>query len=105
MLYEVITEFDVVITDRRTLDALTAPERRALERAVAGRGVGLIVSGDALPGFAAAPLPELGERRIRPGFPGLEPPRTTIATEPAVRITSYNVCYTKLLRVPQLSTG
>ncbi len=86
-----LAEFDVVITDRRALDGLAPLERRALERAVTERGVGLIVSGDSLPGFASAAVPELGERRVRPDLPGHEPPRTAIPAEPAVLRERYAV--------------
>ena len=87
----VLDDFDVVVTDARTLDELAAPERRALDRAVTDRGLGLIVLGSALPGFTTAPMLELGERRVRPELPGLPPPRTAIAVEPAALLDRFGV--------------
>ena len=86
----VLGQFDVAVTDARTLADLSAAERAALERAVREEGVGLVVSSSHTPpptslfdGFTLSPLSDLGERSVRPVLAGMPAPRVAVPAEPA----------------------
>lgn len=85
-----LEQFDVAVTDDRTLAGLSATERATLERAVRDSGMGLVVSASHIPQpaslvdrFAALPMPELGERTVRPALAGVAPPRIAVPAAPA----------------------
>jgi hypothetical protein len=81
----VLAQFDVVVTDDRTLADLPVPERAALERAVRESGLGLVVASSLIPhppsltrGFVTSPIPDLGARSVRPVLAGAPTPRVAV---------------------------
>ena len=74
----VLAQFDVVVTDDRTLAELPAGERAVIERAVREAGLGLVVTGTLMAGFVATPMPDLGERSVRPVLAGMPAPRVAV---------------------------
>jgi hypothetical protein len=102
----VLDQFDVAVTDARTLADLPAREQATLERAIRETGLGLVVIGtgdagrgttrrDASPAsaiphpsslltrFVTTPIPELGERSVRPVLAGIATPQVAVPAEAA----------------------
>jgi hypothetical protein len=92
-----LSQFDVVVIDGRSLAALTAGERRALRSAVTASGLGVLLEPDSvlldrtagfsdrdfLVDFAFRPIPGLERRTIRPAWPGSDRRALTdVAAEP-----------------------
>jgi len=89
-----VSQFDVTVIDGRTLAALTASERLTLQRAVSGRGHGVLVIPDTVvfdPGtgrfsdrdffldFSLRRIGAIDGRLVRPHWAGMERPATVPA--------------------------
>jgi len=93
-----LAQFDVVVTDDETLAKLPAAERGILERAIREQGIGLLVVSSHTPaptslagGFTVSPLPDLGERSVRPALAGMPLPRVAVPAVSAALVDRFAV--------------
>jgi hypothetical protein len=96
-----LSQFDVVVIDGRTLAGLASVERAELRRAVTDAGLGVLIEPDTVTfdsstrfsdrdfffGFGFAPIRGVDERSVRPVWPGGGARRSTTAPLPAAPYT------------------
>ena len=96
-----LSQFDVVVIDGRTLAGLAAVERAELRRAVTDAGLGILIEPDTIAldpsirfsdrdfffGFGFVPVRGVDERSVRPVWPGAGARRSTTAPLPAAPYT------------------